>query len=213
MWILIPDGPYRKASQQFNPRALLEGFRIRELRTVALGYFGHMWELYAFWAFVPVVLANYKIRYPTTDLNIPLLSFVIIASGGLACVLGGYISIHYGTKKTAMTALFLSGVCCLLSPLFLLIPAPAALISFLVFWGLVVIADSPLFSTLIAQSAPATSRGSALTIVNCIGFSITIVSIQVIQLLSHMVSPQYIYLILGCGPLLGLFGLSKIRLG
>jgi MFS family permease len=81
------------------------------------------------------------------------------------------------------------------------------LISFLFVWGIVVVADSPLFSTLVAQNAPAATRGTALTVVNCIGFSITILSIQLINFLSEMISSQYIYMILAVGPILGLVAL------
>jgi hypothetical protein len=82
------------------------------------------------------------------------------------------------------------------------------LLAFLLFWGIVVIADSPLFSTLVAQNAISELKGTALTIVNCIGFSITIVSIQLIGLLHEMLDSQYIYVILALGPTLGLIALS-----
>ena len=72
---------------------------------------------------------------------------------------------------------------------------------------LAVIADSPLFSTLVAQNAPEASRGTALTIVNCIGFSITIVSIQFIQALSQRIDGQFVYVLLAIGPVLGLYAL------
>jgi hypothetical protein len=90
-----------------------------------------------------------------------------------------------------------------LSPLFLR-ASPVALLGFLFFWGMVVVADSPLFSTLVAQNAPAASRGTSLTIVNCIGFALTIASIQFTNLLGHFVEPQYLYMTLAIGPLLGL---------
>jgi MFS family permease len=167
-----------------------------------------MWELYTFWAFVPVILYAYQNDYPV-DINVPLLSFVIIASGGLACVMSGYLSQHFGVKKIATISLFLSGLCCCLSPLFLASNSVFILVTFLFFWGLVVIADSPLFSTLVAQNAPEESRGTSLTIVNCIGFSITIISIQVINLLSQQISARYLYTLLAAGPILGLVGLIK----
>jgi MFS family permease len=168
-----------------------------------------MWELYTFWAFVPVMLTSYKNYFHNADLNVSLLSFLIIASGGLACVLSGYLSQRFGVKNIAIISLSLSCLCCCLSPLFLLSGSSLVLIAFLFFWGLVVIADSPLFSTLVAQNALGESRGTSLTIVNCIGFSITIISIQFINLLSKNISAQYLYTLLAAGPILGLLELTR----
>ena len=209
MVVFVPDGPYRKFSQKLNVMAFIKGFRQPDFRAASFGYFGHMWELYTFWAFVPVMLTAYTLRYPQANLNVPLLSFLIIASGGLACVTSGIFSQRYGAKKLATLALFLSCLCCLASPLFLFAESTAALITFLFFWSLVVIADSPLFSTLVAQSAPPESRGTSLTIVNCIGFSITIVSIQFINVLADQLNAQYIYMMLAAGPMMGLIALLR----
>jgi len=203
----VPDGPFRTQGQPLNFTACLAGFRNKNFRSVAVGYFGHMWELYTFWAFVPVMLTAYNNQYTQAGLNVPLLSFFIIGSGGLACIFGGLLSQRFGAQKIAGIALFLSGLCCLISPLFLFIHIKWLLIVFLLFWGLVVIADSPLFSTLVAQNAPAETRGTSLTIVNCIGFSITIVSVQTINLLSNYIGQKYIYLLLAAGPVIGLLAL------
>jgi MFS family permease len=208
MWLLVPNGPFRKPGQQLNFSSFLSGFKSRNFRSAAFGYFGHMWELYTFWAFVPVMLSAYK-NYYEANLNVPLLSFVIIASGGLACVISGYLSQQFGAKRIATIALSLSCLCCCFSPLFLFSSSASVLIAFLFFWGLVVIADSPLFSTLIAQNAPEESRGTALTIVNCIGFSITIVSIQFISMLSESIGARYLYTLLAVGPILGVVALVR----
>ena len=209
MLLFVPNGPYRKPSQRLDFNAFLSGFKNKNFRSASFGYFGHMWELYTFWAFVPVMLSTYKNYFQIADLNIPLSSFVIIASGGLACVLGGFLSERFGVKTIAAIALSLSCLCCFLSPLFLFSSSSSVLMVFLFFWGLVVIADSPLFSTLVAQNAPVESRGTSLTMVNCIGFSITIVSIQVVSWLSQEVSAKYIYMFLAAGPVLGLVALLK----
>lgn len=209
MFLLVPDGQFRKQGQKLNIHAFLSGFRNMNFRSSAFGYFGHMWELYTFWAFVPVMLTTYNNYNPGTELNVPFLSFLIIASGGPACVVSGMLSQQLGTKKLAVISLFLSCICCFLSPFFLLNSSSTTMLSFLFFWSVVVIADSPLFSTLVAQNAPQESRGTSLTIVNCIGFSITIISIQFINAFSESIHAQYIYMLLAIGPVLGLIALLK----
>jgi len=207
MLIFVPNGPYRKRSQKLDFSAFFKVFKNRDFRSAAYGYFGHMWELYAFWAFVPIILTTYSVTYPETKLNVPILSFFIIGVGGVACVLGGYLSMNIGTKRTASIALFLSCLCCIVSPLLFFIDSLIIIMGFLLFWGMVVIADSPLFSTLVAHNAMSKAKGTALTIVNCIGFSISIISIQLLNILREAMNPMYIYTILALGPVLGLIAL------
>jgi len=209
MFLMVPDGPYRKPGQKLNLNGFLQSFRDSKFRGAAFGYFGHMWELYAFWVFVPVMLTAYKNRHPGTVINVSLLSFLIIVAGSVSCVFSGLISRRLGTKRMAVIALSLSCFCCLVSPLLLFNNSVVAFIAFLFIWSMAVIADSPMFSTLVAQYAPERSKGTALTIVNCIGFSITIISIQLINALRNEGNAQCIYILLAVGPLLGLLALFK----
>lgn len=211
MILLVPDGPERKQGVALNPAAFLQSFRNRQFRAAAFGYFGHMWELYAFWAFVPMMLTAYHNRFSNAVLNVPLLSFLIIGMGALACAASGIISKYLGVKKAATIALTISCTCCLVSPLFLFTGSTWILISFLLVWAIAVIADSPLFSTLVAQNAYQQSRGTALTIVNCFGFAVTIVSIQLISGLRTAENARYIYMLLAIGPVWGLMALIKGR--
>ncbi|AYA38556.1 MFS transporter [Hymenobacter oligotrophus] len=204
MAVLVPDGPHRQAGQRLRFMAMLEGFRVPRFRAAAFGYFGHMWELYTFWAFVPAMLSTYNRMHLGAELPVPLLSFLIIGGGALACMGGGLLSQVVPGRNVALGALSLSGLCCLASPLLLRVGYAPALAAFLFFWGLVVVADSPLFSTLVAQSAPEATRGTALTIVNCLGFAITVVSIQVTSWLVGYLGPQNVYLVLVLGPAAGL---------
>jgi predicted MFS family arabinose efflux permease len=180
-----------------------------DFRAASFGYFGHMWELYAFWVFVPFMIAAYEQAYPQFSFNNALLSFLVIAVGGLACVCSGYLSQRFVAKKVAFVCLLLSGICCLISPVIFSFPSVTLFVSFLICWGIVVVADSPLFSTLVAQNAPSESKGSALTIVTCIGFSITIVSIQFVNLLYPYVNIKYVFMLLAIGPVIGLIALSN----
>jgi len=140
---------------------------------------------------------------------VPLWSFLIIAIGGLACVTSGYLSLTYKTKQVAFVSLLLSCLCCLVSPFIFQSSSQFLFLGFLLFWGMVVIADSPLFSTLVAQNAIPKFKGTALTMVNCIGFSITIVSIQLINYVATIWNPSYIFMLLAIGPVLGLMALYK----
>lgn len=207
--LLVPDGPYRKPSQKLNFAAFIQGFKNQNFRSVSFGYFGHMWELYTFWAFLPIMLTAYNHHFPAVHLNVSLLSFLIIGIGGFACIIGGILSNYFGAKTIAFIALLLSCFCCLISPLFLLSNSTNIFVAFLFVWGFAVIADSPLFSALVAKNAPEESRGSSLTIVNCIGFSITILSIQFINALSGIIQARYMFMLLAIGPLFGLLNLTR----
>lgn len=207
LFLLVPDGPYRKPGTKLKFSTFLQGFQRRNFRAVAFGYFGHMWELYAFWAFLPSILANYNGRFPTSDMNVSFVSFLVIASGSVSCALSGWFAQKISTQKVAIWALSASCICCLIAPFVLTQAVYPITLMFLFFWGMVVIADSPMFSTLIAQQAPEESRGTSLTIVNCLGFATTIVSIQCIQFVSRYMSWPYMYILLALGPLAGLYSI------
>ncbi len=210
MLLFVPRGPFQNIILSLKYRDVFSIFKNKAFRSAAFGYFGHMWELYAFWAFVPVLLIVYNNMHQNVNLNIPLLSFYVIAAGGLACVVSGYLSQMFGAKKTAFVSLFLSGCCCLLSPLAFYLPVTPFLL-FLIFWGLVVIADSPLFSSLVAQNAMLQIKGTAITMVTCIGFSITIASIELLNYLSMHFNNRYMFMFLAIGPIAGLLCMLPVN--
>jgi len=204
MLAAVPDGPHHARAVKFDPAALATVFRSRGFRASAFGYFGHMWELYAFWAFVPVALAA-----RIGGGGVPAWSFAVIAAGALGCVAGGLVSLRTGSARVAAAQLAASGACCLASPLLFHAPLPAFL-GFLVFWGVVVVGDSPQFSALNAANAPRERVGSALTIANCIGFAITIPAIQLLNAAAGTLPMEYLFLLLAPGPALGLVALRPL---
>ncbi|MBB6003981.1 nitrate/nitrite transporter [Arcicella rosea] len=202
MLLLIKDGPFRKKAGKFNPNSIVASFKNPSFRTFSFGYFGHMFEVYTFWAYVPLILQQYN-QHSNFHFNTSLWSFLIIAAGLLACVLTGEFSAKFGSAKLAFLCLSLSLICCLLSVCFSQ-ANPFVFITIMLIWGMSVAGDSPQFSTLISQNTNPEYRASSITIVNCIGFAITIVSLQILQLASKYISNNYIYLILSFGPVIGL---------
>ena len=209
MALLVPDGPYLTAAAPFNPRAVATLLiRHRQLRDAATGYFGHMWELYTLWAFIPMFLGVYASTRPGAALNLPAWSFAIIAMGTLGCIVGGLVSVRYGSRRVAQLQLAISGLCCLVSPM-VFAASPKLFTAFMLLWGVTVVGDSPQFSTIVARSAPQELVGSALTLVNCIGFSITVVSLALVQWLASVLPLQYVLVVLTPGPAVGLIAMGS----
>jgi len=210
VWLLVPDGPYRSASRGFRPGAIAAVFRVAAFRSAALGYFGHMWELYAFWAFVPVLLATKFTGAEAASVSAG--AFAVIAVGAAGCVFGGFASERAGSARVALAMLLVSGGIGLLSPwLFGLTAAWFALAAML--WGFAVVGDSPQFSTLVARTAPPEVRGSALTIVNSIGFAVTIPAIQALTAASVAWPVERIWLLLALGPIAGIVAAAPLVRG
>lgn len=210
LWAFVPNGPFRKPSAQLSLGAGPLLFKLRTYRQAAFGYFGHMWELYAFWAFTPLALKTYN-DISGSELPVSLTTGAIIALGGLSCVLGGWVSLRTGSGKVATVSLAVSGLLCMLSPLLFVLPLELFLMGWGL-WGMAVTADSPQFSNLIAASVPPELKGTALTLVNCIGFAISIFSIETVSALAQNYNPSYAFIILALGPLFGLRHIgSKIR--
>ncbi len=207
MYVLVPDGPFLSKGTKFDVRNMLQVFDAKAFRAAACGYFGHMWELYTLWAFVPFILS---FAYPDLSAaDISIRSFVVIAAGAVGCIGGGYISQVWGSGKVAFVQLLLSGLCCLLSVWVLQLQGNFVLY-FLIFWGIVVAGDSPQFSALTARTAPAQLVGTALTVVTSIGFAITIISIQFMGYLQSMLPVPQMFVFLLPGPVLGLLALRRL---
>ena len=208
VFLLIKDGPFRKPATHFSFSEVGTAFKIPGFRAPAFGYFGHMWELYAFWAFVPWTVNFYLSQYAYDGVHPSFFSFLIIAAGGVGCFVGGRLSFRMGSKRVAQTALIASGICCLISP-FMWSLEFTHFFAFMLFWGFMAAADSPQFSALVAANAPTSVRGSAITITICIGFAISVITIQLLNIMQSVITPEYLFLLLAPGPIIGVLLLNR----
>lgn len=201
-----------QSAQVVKKRILTENafqvFKIKKFKASALGYFGHMWELYAFWTMLPLFIAHSGVLKALGLSNVPLATFLIMACGAVGCLLGGYWSKTYGSDRVAMGALFLSGLSCLIFALaWRYLPAWSLLIVLIV-WSASVIADSPQFSALASVACPPEKLGAALSIQNSIGFAITIVSIASTTYTFDQIGLDSAWILL-LGPVLGILGFYR----
>ncbi|WP_210649625.1 MFS transporter [Nocardioides sp. SYSU D00065] len=202
----LGDGPHlpRGDARGLRPGAVLQAFRVRSYRGAALGYFGHMWELYAFWTVVPLLLLDVVVGGPG---ELSAWAFVVIGAGAVGSVAGGVWSGRVGEARVAAAALAASGTICLVYPL--VAGGPSWLVlAVLVLWGVAVVADSAQFSALSARACPPHLVGSALAVQNGIGFALTIGAIALASALVGDLGPHVSWLLLP-GPVLGLLAMAR----
>jgi MFS family permease len=194
-----------------NRRHALAILTRRGPRLTSLGYFGHMWELYALWTWLAMFVAASRERRGYADTpSTGLIAFAAIGiAGTIGCLLGGWASDRYGRSPAAVTALAISGACCLASPLFFTAPT-VILVSFLMLWGAAVIADSGVFSTSLTETTDPRYVGTALTAQTAIGFLLTVITIQLVPIVADRTGWQYAFLLLAPGPLLGAVAMSAL---
>ncbi len=213
--LLLGDGPYLVRSQH-KPRvrwgAAFLVFGQRNFRSCAMGYFGHMWELYAFWTVVPFLVADLIRQAQLQDALIGSatsgLSFLVIGIGAVGCVTAGLLSKRFGSPRVAAGALAVSGLICAVYP-FLAHAGLAISISVLAIWGIAVISDSAQFSAVAARVCPPDLVGSALAIQNSVGFFITVLSITLVTSMVESLGSTVAWLLLP-GPIVGLFFLRPL---
>src|SRR5688572_9661652 len=206
------DGPYPFAPRPFSWGLVATVGRVREWRLATAGYLGHMFELYAFWTWIPAFLAaSAAASNPGLESSgiVSLVAFLTIAVGGAGCVWGGLYADRAGREKLVTIALAASGTCSLLVGFLfgasLWILAPLALV-----WGFFVIADSAQFSALVTESVPGHAVGTALTVQTSLGFLLTLATFQAVSMLAGRVGWQWAFAILALGPAAGIAAIRAL---
>jgi MFS family permease len=202
------DGPHAFPSRPFAWRLMAEAFRGPGVRRVTAGYLGHMWELYAFWAWVPGFLAAASLARGELPRSQGGMAFVVLAVGAIGCVGGGWLADRVGRRTVARGAMLISGSLAALSPLLFVAPR-WILFGALLLWGMAVIADSAQFSALVTELAPPHAVGTALALQTSLGFLLTIASIQLVPVVADAVGWRWGLAVLAVGPLLGAWVLRK----
>jgi MFS family permease len=208
----LGDGDHIKSANSKlgrNVRGIFQAFRIPEFRASALGYFGHMWELYSFWTLVPMLLALCLVKgEPNLEVRISQWSFWIIGVGAIGCIAGGLLSQRMGSSRVAFYALLTSGLMCAIYP-FLDHVNVGFRLAILLLWGMAVVADSPQFSAMSAKACPPELIGTALTLQNCIGFGLTIFSILLVTSEVENIGSKVAWMLLP-GPILGVLFMGPL---
>ena len=211
--LFVREGPYASRSSRLNFSLIGKLLRKKSVRLANFGYRGHMWELFAMWAWIPFFLQSSFQK--SGDANGIYWSgsfwaFGVIGVGVVGCVMAGVLADKVGRTWVAGAALFVSGICCL-SAGFFWGGSEVILIIFSMIWGMAVVADSAQFSAMVSEFVSPDEIGTALTLQTCLGFSLTIISIFLLPYVRDSVGWEYVFLFLAPGPALGIFSMIMLH--
>ncbi|MEX1038031.1 MAG: MFS transporter [Acidimicrobiia bacterium] len=206
----ISDGPYEVPVQRFRWDQVATVIGNRGVRLSTYGYLGHMWELYAMWTWIGAfVLASAEVSGVSYG-PVPVVTFLIIASGFVSCVWAGTLADRLGRTGIAGGALVISGSCALLTPL-VFGASPWIALPVLFAWGLAVIADSAQFSAMVTETAEDRIRGTALTLQTAVGFLLTLVTIRGVPSIAEALTWRWAFPVLAVGPVLGVLAMRQLK--
>ena len=208
---LVREGPFPFPVAVFDPRQAGSVFANRGVRLASLGYFGHMWELYAMWAWFLAFFSDRLVKsdVANSDQLAALATFAVIGIGGIGSYAAGLLGDSWGRTRTTAAAMAVSGACCILIGVFYAAPPVIVLVIGLV-WGLAVVADSAQFSTIVSEVADQSYVGTALTLQLAVGFSLTVITIWLVPVLESSVGWRWTFAFLAPGPLLGIIAMLAL---
>ncbi len=210
--LTVHDGPFPFSRAPFDPRQMRQVFTNRGVRLASLGYFGHMWELYAMWAWFLAFATDSLTARGTINArrSAALATFAVIGIGAVGCWLGGILGDRWGRTRTTAAAMAISGACALGIGFTFGAPFPLLLAVGLV-WGVTVVADSAQFSTVVTELADQSYVGTALTLQLAVGFTLTVVTIWLVPILRDHLGWRWTFAFLAPGPFVGLLVMLHLR--